>query len=153
MRVNPRRAIQTLIFVLAAGCIGTSGAQGVRGARAPLTVAPELLAPAAVERRTGDAALDIDSLKERLRNTTAIGLFTKLALSNQMDDLLDLFRAHYAGGRATDISLLREPYNMLVLKVLSLVQDSDPPLAHTIAGSCEAIWTILADPIKFKTVI
>lgn len=153
MLANPRRTIQILIFVLATGCAGTSGAQGAGGPLAPLKVAPGLLAPALVERRTGEAALDVDSLKERLRNTTAIGVFAKLALSNQMDDLLDLFRAHYAGGRTTDIALLRQPYNMLVLKVLSLVQDGDPSLARTIAGSREAIWTILADPVKFSTVI
>jgi hypothetical protein len=39
---------------------------------------------------------------------------------------------------------------MLVLKVLALVQDSDPSLARTISGSREAIWDILADPEKFK---
>ena len=42
---------------------------------------------------------------------------------------------------------------MLVLKVLALVQDSDPPLARTISGSREAIWGILADPEKFKSAI
>lgn len=153
MRVNPRRSIQILIFVLAAGCIGTSGAQSVRGALAPLTVAPELLGPTQAGRDPGNAVLDVESLKERLRNTSAIGVFAKLALSNQMDDLLDLFRAHYAGDRKSDIALLRQPYNMLVLKVLSLVQDGDPPLARTIASSREAIWTMLADPVKFSAVI
>ncbi len=153
MLATPRRTIQILFFVLAAGCAGTAGAQGARGPLAPLMVAPELLAPTEAGGEAGEAALDVDSLKERLRNTTAIGVFTKLALSNQMDDLLDLFRAHYAGGRTTDIALLRQPYNMLVLKVLSLVQDGDPSLARMIAGSREAIWIILADPVKFSTVI
>jgi hypothetical protein len=41
---------------------------------------------------------------------------------------------------------------MLVLKVLSLVQDGDPSLARTISGSREAIWAILADPEKFNSV-
>jgi len=42
---------------------------------------------------------------------------------------------------------------MLVLKVLSLVQDKDPSLARTISGSREAIWGILADPEKFHAAI
>lgn len=158
MHANPKRFIRNLIIVLGAGCAGTSGAQGVHsplepGPLKPLAVAPDLLVTAPAARRAGEAALEVDSLKERLRDTGAIGLFTKLALRNQMDDLLILFRAHYAGGRKTDIALLRPPYDMLVLKVLSLVQDGDPPLARTLLASREAIWTILADPVKFSAVI
>jgi biotin operon repressor len=41
---------------------------------------------------------------------------------------------------------------MLLLKVLALLQDSDPSLARTISGSREAIWGILADPDKFNAV-
>ncbi len=96
--------------------------------------------------------LDMESLKQRLRDTAAIGFFSKRALRNQMDDLVMLFRVHYATGQKTDIALLRPPYNMLVLKVLALVQDGDPPLVHTIAGSREALWLILADPQKFKLI-
>ena len=40
---------------------------------------------------------------------------------------------------------------MLVLKVLSIVQDGDPSLGVTIARSREAIWDILADPEKFNS--
>jgi hypothetical protein len=96
--------------------------------------------------------LDMAALKARLRDTHAIGVFTKLALKNQVDDLLNQFRAHYQGGQKTSVASLRQPYDMLVLKVLSLVQDGDPSLARTISGSREAIWSILADPEKFNSV-
>jgi hypothetical protein len=36
-----------------------------------------------------------------------------------------------------------------VLKILSLVQDGDPPLAKEIDRSRAAIWDILADQRKF----
>ena len=78
-------------------------------------------------------------------------MFTKLALKNQVDDLLQQFRAHYQSGQKTSVASLRQPYNMLVLKVLALIQDSDPSLARTISGSREAIWGILADPEKFSS--
>jgi hypothetical protein len=39
----------------------------------------------------------------------------------------------------------------LVLKVVSLLQDKDPPLAREISVSREALWNLLADPVKFKT--
>ncbi len=96
--------------------------------------------------------LDVAALKARLRNTNAIGVFTKLALKNQMDDLLKQFRAHYQSGQKSSVTSLRQPYDMLVLKVLALVQDGDPSLARTILGSREAIWSILADPEKFNLI-
>ena len=97
--------------------------------------------------------LDVAALKTRLRDTNAIGMFTKLALKNQVDDLLKQFKAHYLSGRNTSVSALRQPYDMLVLKVLTMVQDGDPSLARTILGSREAIWGILSDPEKFNSVI
>jgi hypothetical protein len=97
--------------------------------------------------------LDLAALEKRLRETDAIGVFTKIALKNQVDDLVNQFRAYYQGRAKTTLAELRQPYDMLLLKVLSLVQDSDPALAKTIVASREAIWSILADPAKFATTI
>lgn len=102
--------------------------------------------------RTPEPPLDVAALKTRLRDTRAIGVFTKLALRNQMDDLLQRFRSHYQGGQKTGVTHLRQPYDLLVLKVLAVIQDGDPSLARTISGSREAIWIILADPEQFKSV-
>lgn len=102
--------------------------------------------------RTPEPPLDVAALKARLRDTPAIGVFTKLALRNQMDDLLQRFRTHHLGGQKTGVAHLRQPYDLLVLKVLAVVQDGDPSLARTISGSREAIWIILADPEQFKSV-
>jgi hypothetical protein len=93
--------------------------------------------------------LDLTSLETRLKETDAIGVMTKIALKNQVDDLLDQFRAFYAGKVKTTLAELRRPYDLLVLKVLSLLQDSDPSLAAAIVASREAIWGILSDPVKF----
>ncbi len=102
--------------------------------------------------RTPEPPLDVAALKTRLRETSAIGVFTKLALSNQMDDLVQQFRAHHLGGHQTSVAKLRQLYDLLLLKVLALLQDGDPPLASTIARSQEAIWILLADPEQFKSV-
>ncbi len=102
--------------------------------------------------RQAEPPLDVAALKLRLRETGAIGLFTKLALSNQMDDLIQQFRSHHLGEHKSSVATLRQAYELLVLKVLALLQDGDPPLARTIAESREAIWSILADPEKFKLV-
>jgi hypothetical protein len=114
----------------------------VVGQKQPVKAVPEVPKPA--------PTLDVAGLTERLRGTSAIGVFTKLALKNQMDDLLQQFRAQHQGGGANGVKTLRQPYDMLVLKVLAVLQDGDPPLAQMISGSREAIWEILADPVKFN---
>lgn len=109
--------------------------------------------PAAAPAKPQAAApLDLKSLEARLKETQAIGVFTKLTLKNQIDELLDRFRAFHQGKLKTSLADLRRSYDMLVLKVLALLQDADPPLAGAIAGSREAIWGILSDPAKFAAV-
>ena len=96
--------------------------------------------------------LDLTSLEARLKETNAIGVLTKIALKNQVDDLLNQFRDFYQGKLKTTLAELRRPYELLVLKVLALLQDADPALASAIVASREAIWGILSDPAKFATI-
>jgi hypothetical protein len=95
------------------------------------------------------APLDLKLLEARLRETGAIGVFTKLSLKNQVDDLLVRFRAYHKRQGTATLVELRRNYDMLMLKVLALLQDSDPSLARDIVRSRAAIWSILADPRKF----
>ena len=114
-------------------------------AKKETTVAGDSKQPAA-------APLDLASLETRLKNTQAIGVLTKLSLKNQVDDLLNQFRAFYQGKLKTTLAELRRPYDLLILKVLSLLQDKDPPLAMDLSASREAIWGILSDPVKFAKI-
>lgn len=102
-------------------------------------------------KQDASSPLDMASLKKRLRETKAIGVFTKIALKNQVDDLLNQFRAHYQGRVSVTLAQLRQSYDLLLLKVLSLLQDGDQLLARAIVASRDAIWGILADPAKFAT--
>jgi hypothetical protein len=119
-------------------------------AQAPAPPAPKEPAPKKESAAPLAPPLDLASLETRLKETNAIGVFTKLTLKNQVDALLDRFREYYQGRIKTTLAQLRQPYDQLLLKVLSLLQDSDPPLARAIAQSREAIWGILSDPDKFK---
>ncbi|MEQ1800956.1 MAG: hypothetical protein ABL989_03475 [Gammaproteobacteria bacterium] len=116
----------------------------------PPVAAPRPTAPKPAAAKPAAPPLDLAALELRLRETKAIGVMTKLSLKNQVDDLLDKFRAYYKRQAKTTLAELRRPYDMLLLKVLSLLQDSDPPLARDIVASREAIWGILADPEKFN---
>jgi len=106
--------------------------------------------------RTPAAAppLDLKTLTQQLRETKAIGIFTKIALKNQVDDLLDAFRKHYQGNNATlAMTDLRRSFDLLMMKVLTLLQDEDQMLASAIVSSREAIWGVLADPKKFAILV
>lgn len=95
------------------------------------------------------APLALDTLEQRLKDTPAIGVFTKLTLKNQVDDLLSRFRSHYEGRGGLTIPQLRQNYEQLLAKVHGLLKDGDPALAGAIVNSREAIWSVLADPAKF----
>lgn len=121
----------------------------------PLPAAPAAtgnIPDKATETQARPPTLDLASLEQRLRDTRAIGVFTKLSLKNQVDDLLNMFRAYHRGERRTPLADLRQRYNLLLLKVLTLLQDSDAPLAAAISSSREAIWAILTDPDRFAKI-
>ena len=46
---------------------------------------------------------------------------------------------------------LRRSFDLLMMKVLSLLQDEDRMLASPIVSSREAIWSVLSDPKKFAS--
>jgi hypothetical protein len=98
------------------------------------------------------ATLDLGALEQRLKDTKAIGVFTKLSLKNQVDDLLDELRAFHKGAAKPTAAALRQKFDTLIIKVLTLLQDGDPQLASTIASSREALWGILIDPQKFSQI-
>jgi hypothetical protein len=123
-----------------------------KAAPAPAPAAAKAPGAAPVPAKPPAAApLDLAALEKRLRETSAIGVVTKIALKNQVDDLLEQFRAFYQGRQKTTLGALRQPYDRLLMKVLALLQDSDPQLASAISASREAIWGILSDRVKFET--
>jgi hypothetical protein len=111
---------------------------------------PRASAPPASQASPKPPTLDLASLEKRLRETGAIGVFTKLSLKNQVDDLLEQFRAFHQGANRSGLPKLRQEYDLLVLKVMSLLQDGDPALARDVSTSREALWNVLVDPIKFR---
>ncbi len=105
-------------------------------------------APAAPPPQEAVPAMALATLEQRLKDTSAIGLFTKIALKNQVDDLVNRVRAHHEGNGAT-LAQLRQAYDQLLAKVHGLLKDGDPALAGSIMASREAIWQVLTDPVKF----
>ncbi|HEX7374588.1 MAG TPA: hypothetical protein VF277_06410 [Steroidobacteraceae bacterium] len=120
----------------------------------PVPPAPPPLpktSPVPVAPSAAAAPLDLTSLETRLRETRAIGVLTKLSLKRQVDDLLAQFSAYHKRQSTAALPDLRRSFDLLLLKVLALLQDSDPVLAHDIGASRAALWNILVDPQKFSS--
>jgi hypothetical protein len=118
-------------------------------AERPAVVAAPSSPPAPVVSQRPADTLDFTSLGARLRATKAVGVLTKLSVKNQVDDLLAQFREYHKQQGEATLPDLRVSYDMLFQKLLSLVQDRDPPLATDIDRSRAAIWEILSDQRKF----
>ena len=116
----------------------------------PVIEAKPMTEAKAAPQAKAAAPLDLKSLEQRLKDTHAIGIMTKLSLKNQVDDLIEKFREYHRGASKVALAELRRPYELLLMKVLSLLQDGDPALAQAINTSREAIWEVLADREKFQ---
>ena len=143
-RKSAARAAETPVDAVRVPAAPTSAATEAKRAPRPVAAVP-------VPEPAAAPSLDLNGLKEQLKETKAIGVFTKLSLKNQVDDLLQQFRDHYQGKAKITIAQLRRSYDLLLMKVLSLVQDADQRLASEIVASREAIWSLLADRQKFST--
>jgi hypothetical protein len=149
---NPPVAPPAIVGQNAGKSVSPAAKASTAAVKAPVTQPRQKESTAPDVAKKSSPTLDLTSLEQRLKDTSAIGVLTKIALKNQVDDLLDQFRSFYQGKLKTTLAELRRPYDLLVLKVLSLLQDSDPSLASAIVASREAIWGILADRAKFATV-
>jgi hypothetical protein len=92
----------------------------------------------------------LTTLAQRLRETDAIGVFTKIELKFEIDELVDALRAYHHGQREPSLEQLHERYNLLLLKVVTLLQADDPTLARDIGASRAALWDLLSAPETFK---
>jgi hypothetical protein len=150
--MHPAYLVVVSWLVVASTAPGSPATPAERqGVTAPAGTSPQPPARPVAETSTSARPLDLKELEQRLRSTKAIGVFTKLTLKNQIDDLLDRFEDYYAGKSKQSIKDLRRSYDLLLMKVLSLLQDDDPPLASAILASRETIWALLADPKIFAT--
>jgi hypothetical protein len=150
---------QICLLLIAAGCASAPPPRVQVRLPSPIVAEPVPLpakampsAKAPAKAAAAETLLDVASLKARLRETKAIGTMAKLSLRNEMDDLLDRFRAHHLGTLAGGIASMRQPYDALVLKVLDAIQEGDPALARTISDSRERLWKLLADPVTFADI-
>jgi hypothetical protein len=125
-------------------------------APAPTTAAPPpapapVPAPGVTPSPSAEPAPPVISLEElgqRIKQTPAIGTFSKLSLKNDLDDLVDGLRAYHER-KEGDLEDLHQRYEALVMKLLTLLEEDEPELALALGKSRDRIWHRLVDPVEF----
>jgi len=82
-------------------------------------------------------------------DSKAIGLLTKLSLKREIDTFKADLKAVHDGSKGT-LAQMHERYDLMVNKLMTLLQAKDPGLAKEIADARAFLWSKLADPNQFK---
>jgi hypothetical protein len=104
----------------------------------------------AAARSDGDA-LDVATLRVRLKDTPAIGPVAKLRLKSEIEDLVNDLAAFHAGRATETLDELHARYRDLVLRIIALLEQGDVSLAHDLTASSDHLWATLADPGQFAS--
>jgi hypothetical protein len=121
-------------------------------AAGPAAVAAQRVAQPAVPigDADGDGDIDLDDLVKRISDSKAIGTFTKLSLKRDIDGLKRDLKAHHDGTTKGQLEKLHERYDVLVHKLVHLLQEKDPGLAREVSRARTFLWTKLTDPNEFR---
>lgn len=90
--------------------------------------------------------IELEMLEARVRDTSAVGPFTKIKLKQEINKLLNKAKAFHNGSSRLTLDQLKEQYDLLYMKVVSLIQDKDTELHHQLCNSWDPIWEYLKDP-------
>ena len=95
--------------------------------------------------------LDLDTLIQRVSDTDAMGLFTKLSLKGKIDILNRDLKTYHAGRTATALMALKERFVLMIQEIVLLVQSKDPELARDVAAARKSLWALISDPERFRS--
>jgi len=98
---------------------------------------------------TQSDSLDLDELSDRIANTKAVGLLSKLSMKRDVDKLEKDLRAFHGGTTRHTLDQLKERYDLMVHNLLVQIQDKDAALAGDVARVRNQLWKRLANPDEF----
>lgn len=93
---------------------------------------------------SGHVHFNMDALIERLKNSDAIGVFTKLALRSDAMDVVEEVKSWREHRGHITLHEIRARFDGLLLKVLALLDD-DPALSADISMARDDIWNSLLE--------
>lgn len=93
---------------------------------------------------------DLEALVDRISHSRALGFLTKLSLKLDIDGFLKMVQDyHDKGGAEESLEQLHERYEVMVHKLVVLLQDEDEELVESIENGRDKLWAMLADANKF----
>lgn len=93
---------------------------------------------------------DLEALVDRISHSKALGFLTKLSLKLDIDGFLKMVQEYHDKGGAEDsLEQLHERYDVMVHKLVVLLQDEDEELVKSIDEGRDKLWVMLADAKKF----
>lgn len=99
-----------------------------------------------------EVIVDLEDLARRIKKTRAVGMMTKLKLNGEINKLLAKVEAYHAGKSPYSMEQLREQFDLLYMKIVSLAQDKDIDLHHQLCSSWDIIWGYLYDRERFDQI-
>ena len=102
-----------------------------------------------VNNGADDKDFDLDTLVDRVSHSKNLGFLTKISLKQDVDQLLESIRKYHAGIGESTLERARERYDVMVHKLIVLLQDKDKELTKSIDDSREKLWAILSDKKRF----
>ncbi len=138
-----RMLFGSLLILLLAGVYTVSAAK-------PAPSVDPAAARSACPESAEDVLLDLEQLENGIRKTKAVGMMTKIKLKGQINKLLDEIKAYHAGSSPFTLEQIRERFDLLYMKIVSLTQDKDTDLHLQLCVSWDLIWDGLRDPLQFQ---
>lgn len=134
------------VAIAADSCAMGSVGSGAIGA----TVQTDSTASIATDELDGDDAVpdadgganefNLDMLIARLKETDALGVFTKLALKGDVEEIIEMAHEYKSLTALTELQSVREQFDGLVLKTITLLNDKDPDLAADMYQARDLVW-------------
>ena len=93
-------------------------------------------------------SLELESLERRIRESSSLGLFDKLSIKSEVDELIHAISNYHQGKRDVTLNALRVRFEELLSRVTKLLKN-DVALRRDLASSREALWKMLLDPVRF----
>jgi len=91
---------------------------------------------------SGEVA-DLDTLQGQLKSTKAVGNMTKLKLRGEINTVLARINAFYAGKSKFSLDQISEQFDLLYMKIVSIVADKDADLHRQLCNSWDSVWESL----------
>ena len=83
---------------------------------------------------------NLDTLITKLKETKALGVFTKLALKGDMEEIIAMANGYQRVAAFSELQSVRELFDGLVLKTITLLNDKDPNLAADMYQARDLVW-------------